>query len=84
MVFVLSDAALGRYGTDPDDLARIVSDSEQDGVDVFYLFIAEESASKWLTEALPPGRGVVCSDPADLPTAFKAMFQLAAARHAER
>jgi hypothetical protein len=79
-VFVLSDANLGRYGTDPKELASaLTSDPRVHG---YVLFIAEPSAADWLAKELPLGRGVVCMETSQLPMRFRELFAQAAAKNA--
>jgi hypothetical protein len=79
-VFVLSDANLGRYGTDPKELAAALTVDPR--VHGYILFIGEPSAADWLAKELPLGRGVVCMETAALPMRFRELFAQAAAKNA--
>jgi hypothetical protein len=81
LVFVMSDANLGRYGTDPKELARALTGDPR--VHGYCLFLAEPSAADWLAKEMPLGRGVVCMDTAALPGCLKDMFARAAATAAQ-
>lgn len=76
-VFVISDANLGRYGTDPKELAAALTQDPR--VHGYVMFLAEPSAAEWMAKELPLGRGVVCLETERLPTVFKDMFASAAA-----
>lgn len=76
-VFVVSDANLGRYGTDPKELAHALTADPR--VHGYVVFLAEPSASEWLCKELPLGRGLSCMDTEKLPNLFKDMFATAAA-----
>eukprot|EP01119_Soliformovum_irregulare_P011942 TRINITY_DN3062_c0_g1_i3.p1 TRINITY_DN3062_c0_g1~~TRINITY_DN3062_c0_g1_i3.p1 ORF type:complete len:1359 (+),score=391.60 TRINITY_DN3062_c0_g1_i3:331-4077(+) len=72
-VFTLSDANLERYGISPKRLGSILSKKEN--VEAFIIFIASfGDEAKQITEDLPPGRGIVCPNTADLPNVFKKLF----------
>ena len=77
---ITSDANLGRYGTDPKELAAALTRDAR--VHGFAMFVAEPSAAEWLARELPLGRGVVCLETRQLPVSFKDMFANAASANA--
>ena len=75
-VFVLSDANLGRYDVQPDELgARLRGDERVNG---YAIFIAEPGAAMWMKKELPFGHGFVCLEVDKLPATFKDIFAHAA------
>lgn len=76
LVFLFSDANLGRYGISPDHMTQALT-SRKD-VQGHAIFLAEESAAEWLTKEMPLGRGYVAMEMSDLPKIVKEIFQHAA------
>ena len=75
-VFVLSDANLGRYDVQPEELgARLRSDERVNG---YAIFVAEPGAAEWMKTELPFGHGFVCLEMDSLPSTFKDIFAHAA------
>jgi hypothetical protein len=73
LVFLLSDANLGRYDVSPAQLAAALqSDPSVTG---HAIFVAEESAAAWLAKEMPPGRGHAALNAADLVKALKEAFE---------
>jgi hypothetical protein len=73
LVFLLSDANLGRYNVSPAQLASALqSDASVTG---HAIFVAEESAAAWLAKEMPPGRGHAALNAADLVKALKEAFE---------
>ena len=77
---LFSDANLGRYGTDPKELASVLTGDAR--VHGYAMFLAEPSAAEWLAKELPLGRGLVCLETRQLPNSFKDMFAQAASANA--
>jgi hypothetical protein len=71
LVFVLSDANLGRYSIAPDDL-RVALQTDPK-VTASIIFIAEPAAAGWLVGGAP-GRAFVELDTANLPRLIKTIF----------
>jgi len=73
-VFTISDANFDRYGIDPRSLGSILTSNEQ--VKAFAIFIASlwDGQADRLAAMLPPGRGFVCLNPADLPALFQRLL----------
>lgn len=72
LVFLFSDANLGRYGISP---AAISTALKGDGRSQGYcILIAEPNAASWIVEELPFGRGFVVLDVEKLPQTFKEIF----------
>ena len=61
LLFVISDANLGRYGMDPQDLADALVKDNKD-VEAHVMFLAEPQAAEWLVEKLPIGQAHVVMD----------------------
>ena len=75
LVFLLSDANLGRYNVSPQSLcAALQSDEEVAG---HAIFVAEPSAAEWLAAEMPPGRGFCAMDAAGLVKTLKEAFEAA-------
>ena len=75
LVFLLSDANLGRYNVSPQSLcAALQSDDE---VTAHAIFVAEPSAAEWLAAEMPPGRGFCAMDAAALVKTMKEAFEAA-------
>jgi len=72
LVFLVSDANLGRYGVTPDQLAMEMQ--RDPTVSAYAIFIAEANAAEALAEGLPFGHSFVCLDVPQLPTTFKEIF----------
>lgn len=73
ILIVLSDANLSRYGIRPQELSRALS-SESD-VRAHAIFIASlGDQAQTLTRELPPGRGFVCMDLAQIPHILHQIF----------
>mgnify|MGYP006155336489 FL=1 len=70
-IFLVSDANLRRYGISPSDISRLMQPRE--GIaGVFAIFIASlGDEAEQLQKALPPGRGFVCLDTAEVPALFR-------------
>ena len=76
LVFLFSDANIGRYGISP---AAINFALKGDGRSTGYcLFIAEPEAAAWLVKELPLGKAHAILDAKQLPQAFKEIFSNAA------
>ena len=76
LVFLFSDANLGRYGISPAALnTALKGDGRTNG---YCLFIAEPEAASWLVDELPLGKAHAILDVASLPQAFKQIFSDAA------
>lgn len=76
LVFLLSDANIGRYGISPAALRLALrGDGRSSG---YCLFIAEPEAAEWLVRELPLGKAHSILDVASLPQAFKEIFSNAA------
>jgi hypothetical protein len=72
IVFLFSDANLGRYGVSPAAVAAALKgDGRSQG---YCVLIAEPGAANWLIEELPLGRGHAVMNPQKLPQAFKEIF----------
>ena len=71
-VFLLSDANLRRYGIQPEELGHVLTMDKR--VNAFAVFIAGGKEAARVAEALPFGRGFVCSDTSRLPATLKDMF----------
>ena len=76
LVFLLSDANLGRYDVSPGDLGLVLRGDPK--VKAYAIFIAEPLAASWLAEQLPFGRGFAVQDVAKLPSVIKEIFTHAA------
>ena len=73
LVFLLSDANLGRYNVSPAALASALqSDPTVSG---HAIFVAEPSAADWLAAEMPPGRGFAALDAASLVMTLKQAFE---------
>jgi len=70
-VFLVSDANLERYGITGEILASMLLSDER--VKAFAIFVAQERLEDLLRQ-MPPGRGMVCSDTAQMPGIFKRLF----------
>jgi hypothetical protein len=71
-VFLLSDANLRRYGIQPEELGQVLTMDKR--VNAFAVFIAGGKEAVRVAQALPFGRGFVCSDTSKLPATLKDMF----------
>jgi hypothetical protein len=72
LVFLFSDANLGRYGIAPAAIsAALKGDGRCQG---YCVFVAEPSAATWIVDELPFGRGFVVLDVEKLPQTFKEIF----------
>lgn len=71
LVFVLSDANLGRYSISPADLKQELQADPK--VTASILFIAEPNAAAWLSSGIP-GQAHVVLDTAKLPHVIKTIF----------
>ena len=68
LVFLFSDANLGRYGISPTAFsAAMRGDGRSQG---YCIFIAEPGAAEWMVDELPFGRGFVVLDVDKLPQTF--------------
>ncbi len=74
-VILLSDANLGRYNVSPKDFGKVLTADSR--VHATAIFIAEPSASEWMSTSLPLGRGHVCLDPQGLPKILAEIFEQA-------
>jgi hypothetical protein len=81
LVFLLSDANLGRYDVTPAQLGEVLRSSRH--VKAYAVFVAEPLAAKWLTEQLPFGQGFAVQDVSKLPSVMKEIFTHAAGVDAE-
>lgn len=78
LVFLLSDANLGRYGIHPSSIsAALQSDPSVTG---HAIFVAEPSAAEWLAAEMPPGRGFSALDASSLVKTLKQAFESAVLR----
>jgi von Willebrand factor A domain-containing protein 8 len=80
LVFLLSDANLGRYGVSPEQLGETLRANPK--VKAYAIFIAEPVAAAWLAEQLPLGRGFAVGDVGKLPSVISAIFTSAASESA--
>jgi hypothetical protein len=72
LVFLFSDANLGRYGIAPAAIsAALKGDGRCQG---YCIFVAEPSAASWIVDELPFGRGFMVLDVEKLPQTFKEIF----------
>ena len=78
LVFLFSDANLGRYGISPAHLTEALTNRKS--VQGHAIFLAEESAAAWLAKEMPWGRGFVAMELAALPKILKAAFENAVAQ----
>ena len=76
LVFLFSDANLGRYGISPSHMTKALT--SQKNVQGHAIFLAEESAAQWLADEMPLGRGYVALEMSELPKIVKEIFQNAA------
>lgn len=74
LVFLFSDANLGRYGVSPAALSMSLNGASNSKSKGFCILIAEAEAASWLVESLPFGRGFLVMDPSKLPQTFKEIF----------
>jgi len=80
-VFLLSDANLERYGVRPQQLATALTSNHK--VHAHAIFLSSlGGAAERLQASLPPGRGSICLDAADLPKAFRNAFSSSVLRDA--
>lgn len=75
LVFLLSDANLGRYGISPSAIAAALG--RDPVVTGHAIFVAEPSAADWLAAEMPPGRGFAALDAASLVSTLKQAFESA-------
>ena len=75
LVFLLSDANLGRYNVSPQSLSAALQSN--DAVSGHAIFVAEPSAADWLAREMPPGRGFAALDAAALVKTLKQAFEAA-------
>ena len=73
LVFLFSDANLGRYGISPSHMTKALT--SQKNVQGHAIFLAEESAAQWLADEMPLGRGYVALEMSELPKIVKEIFQ---------
>ena len=78
IVFLLSDANLGRYDISPAELGAVLRSHPKVGA--YAIFVAEPAAAKWLADELPFGRGFAVHEVARLPSTIKEIFTHAAAQ----
>jgi hypothetical protein len=72
IVFLFSDANLGRYGISPTAISTALrGDGRSQG---YCVFIAEPGAASWLVDELPFGRGFCVMDVEKLPQTFSEIF----------
>lgn len=72
IVFLFSDANLGRYGISPAAISTALrGDGRSQG---YCVFIAEPGAASWLVDELPFGRGFCVMDVEKLPQTFSEIF----------
>ena len=69
LVFLLSDANLGRYDVSPEELGSVLRAHPKVGA--YAIFVAEPGAAEWLATELPFGRGFSVQDTAKLPNTIK-------------
>ena len=69
LVFLLSDANLGRYDVSPQELGAVLHAHPKVGA--YAIFVAEPGAAEWLAKELPFGRGFSVQDTAKLPSTIK-------------
>ena len=76
LVFLMSDANIGRYGISPAAInLALKGDGRSSG---YCLFLAEPEAAAWLVKELPMGKAHAILDLENLPQAFKEIFSNAA------
>ena len=69
LVFLLSDANLGRYDVSPHELGTVLRGHPK--VAAYAIFVAEPAAAKWLADELPFGRGFSVHEVGTLPNTIK-------------
>eukprot|EP01065_Artemidia_motanka_P048528 TRINITY_DN7830_c2_g2_i2.p2 TRINITY_DN7830_c2_g2~~TRINITY_DN7830_c2_g2_i2.p2 ORF type:complete len:278 (+),score=81.44 TRINITY_DN7830_c2_g2_i2:1198-2031(+) len=72
-VVVVSDANIGQYGVDADNMSEALKSDPK--VTAHFVFIADDHGARSLAQGLPPGRGHVVLDTADLPKVFRRIFE---------
>jgi MoxR-like ATPase len=73
LVFLFSDANLGRYGISPAHLTEALTSKKS--VQGHAIFLAEAAAAEWLAKEMPWGRGFVAMDLTALPKILKTAFE---------
>ena len=69
LVFLLSDANLGRYDVSPEELGTVLRSHPEVGA--YAIFVAEPGAAQWMIQEMPFGRGFSVNDTAKLPNTIK-------------
>ena len=77
LVFVLSDANLGRYGVTASDFGEVLTSDPS--VFASAIFLAEAGAANFLIDGLPNGHAYACHDPDKLPEVLREVFAHASA-----